>query len=115
MRLLIITFDPPENIGGVEGRVKGYVAELERKGEFVDVEALAPVLHSLTGVFLLDERMNEAGKECYGFLKGGMNADFSRSYCTMSETSNVSIKNENSEFERGLVGVAVHTVYPGSR
>jgi phosphatidylinositol alpha-1,6-mannosyltransferase len=41
MRLLIITFDPPQNIGGVEGRVNGYVSELERRGEFVEIEALA--------------------------------------------------------------------------
>jgi hypothetical protein len=50
-RLLIITFDPPENIGEVEGKGKGYVAELERRGEFVEVEALAPVLHSLADDF----------------------------------------------------------------
>jgi glycosyltransferase involved in cell wall biosynthesis len=42
LRLLIITFDPPENIGGVEGRVRGYVQELTKEGHFVEIEALAP-------------------------------------------------------------------------
>jgi phosphatidylinositol alpha-1,6-mannosyltransferase len=42
LRLLIVTFDPPQNIGGVEGRVQGYVTELNRRGEFVEVEAFAP-------------------------------------------------------------------------
>jgi hypothetical protein len=42
LRLLIMTFDPPQNIGGVEGRVQGYVTELTRRGDFVEVEAFAP-------------------------------------------------------------------------
>jgi phosphatidyl-myo-inositol dimannoside synthase len=42
LRLLIITFDPPQNIGGVEGRVKGYVQELTAKGNLVEIEAFAP-------------------------------------------------------------------------
>ncbi len=42
MRLLIVTFDPPQNIGGVEGRVQGYVTELMKRGRFVEVEAFAP-------------------------------------------------------------------------
>lgn len=42
MRLLIITFDPPQNIGGVEGRVLGYVTELSKRGIHTEVEALAP-------------------------------------------------------------------------
>lgn len=45
MRLLIITFDPPENVGGVEGRVEGYVRELTREGHFVEVEAFSPSYH----------------------------------------------------------------------
>jgi phosphatidylinositol alpha-1,6-mannosyltransferase len=42
LRLLIVTFDPPQNIGGVEGRVRGYVHELTKNGTFVEIEALAP-------------------------------------------------------------------------
>jgi phosphatidyl-myo-inositol dimannoside synthase len=41
LNLLIVTFDPPRNIGGVEGRVEGYVVELERTGDKVVVEALS--------------------------------------------------------------------------
>ena len=37
-----MTFDPPQNIGGVEGRVQGYVTELMKRGRFVEVEAFAP-------------------------------------------------------------------------
>jgi glycosyltransferase involved in cell wall biosynthesis len=41
LRLLIVTFDPPQNIGGVEGRVRGYVSELTKRGEYVEIEALS--------------------------------------------------------------------------
>jgi glycosyltransferase involved in cell wall biosynthesis len=42
LRLLIVTFDPPQNIGGVEGRARGYVQELMKSGDFVEIEAFAP-------------------------------------------------------------------------
>ncbi|HXW37465.1 MAG TPA: glycosyltransferase family 4 protein [Nitrososphaerales archaeon] len=42
MKLLLVTFDPPENVGGVEGRANGYVKELRRRGHFVVLEGLAP-------------------------------------------------------------------------
>ena len=42
MRALIVTFDPPENVGGVEGRLAGYVRELTRQGHFVEVETFSP-------------------------------------------------------------------------
>jgi glycosyltransferase involved in cell wall biosynthesis len=37
-----VTFDPPQNIGGVEGRVQGYLTQLIKRGNFVEVEAFAP-------------------------------------------------------------------------
>lgn len=42
MRLLIITFDPPENVGGVEGRAVAYTRHLMSTGNFVELVALAP-------------------------------------------------------------------------
>lgn len=42
LRLLIVTFDPPENVGGVEGRASAYVRELASAGNYVEVVALAP-------------------------------------------------------------------------
>lgn len=42
MRLLIATFDPPENVGGVEGRAGAYARELAKAGHFVEIVALAP-------------------------------------------------------------------------
>ncbi|MDA4127887.1 MAG: glycosyltransferase family 4 protein [Thaumarchaeota archaeon] len=41
-RILLVTFDPPENIGGIEGRSKNYARELRRRGYFVDVMSLSP-------------------------------------------------------------------------
>ena len=41
MRLLIITFDPPENVGGIEGRAAGYTRELLAKGHSVIVASFA--------------------------------------------------------------------------
>lgn len=37
-----MTFDPPENVGGVEGRITGYVEDLSRRGIFVEVQSFAP-------------------------------------------------------------------------
>lgn len=42
MRALIVTFDPPEKVGGVEGRLGGYVKELIRMKQFVEVESFHP-------------------------------------------------------------------------
>lgn len=42
LRLMIITFDPPENVGGVEGRAGAYTRELMRASHFVELIALAP-------------------------------------------------------------------------
>jgi phosphatidyl-myo-inositol dimannoside synthase len=42
MRLMIITFDPPENVGGIEARALGYSRHLSGLGIFVEVVALAP-------------------------------------------------------------------------
>jgi phosphatidylinositol alpha-1,6-mannosyltransferase len=44
--VLLVTFDPPGNIGGIEGRVEGYVKELSRRGGRVEVLALAPEYRS---------------------------------------------------------------------
>jgi phosphatidyl-myo-inositol dimannoside synthase len=43
LRLLIVTFDPPENVGGVEGRAAAYTKELRAANYFVELIALAPV------------------------------------------------------------------------
>ncbi|MGH9918232.1 MAG: glycosyltransferase family 4 protein, partial [Nitrososphaerales archaeon] len=37
-----VTFDPPENVGGVEGRAAAYTRELRAANYFVDLIALAP-------------------------------------------------------------------------
>ncbi|MGI0078332.1 MAG: glycosyltransferase family 4 protein [Nitrososphaerales archaeon] len=37
VRLLIVTFDPPENVGGVEGRARAYTEELLKKRNFVEI------------------------------------------------------------------------------
>ena len=42
MRILIITFDPPESVGGVEGRAIGYVRQLKRKKNMVEIASFAP-------------------------------------------------------------------------
>jgi len=42
LRLLIITFDPPESVGGVEGRAIGYVRQLRRTGKVVEIASFAP-------------------------------------------------------------------------
>src|SRR6267378_3593627 len=45
MRMMIITFDPPENVGGVEGRAVYYTKQLTAMGHFVEVVAFAPGYH----------------------------------------------------------------------
>jgi hypothetical protein len=71
LRILIITFDPPENIGGVEGRAKGYVTGLEGTGEFVELEALAPLYKSsieqFSGTRLYKE--SSSGKAALGTFR----------------------------------------------
>lgn len=42
MRILIATFDPPENVGGVEGRAAAYARGLAKRHHFVELIALAP-------------------------------------------------------------------------
>ena len=42
MRLLIVTFDPPDNVGGVENRLIGYTRQLPKMGHFVQVVSLGP-------------------------------------------------------------------------
>lgn len=42
VRVLLVTFDSPGNVGGIEGRVEGYVKELSRRGGRAEVLALAP-------------------------------------------------------------------------
>ncbi len=37
MRFLIVTFDPPENVGGVEGRARAYTEELMKKGNSLEL------------------------------------------------------------------------------
>jgi len=49
--VLLVTFDPPGNVGGIEGRVEGYVKELSRRGGRVEVLALAPVYKSGISAF----------------------------------------------------------------
>ena len=50
-RILLVTFDPPSNIGGIEGRVEGYVKELSRRGGRAEVLALAPEYKSGISMF----------------------------------------------------------------
>ncbi len=42
VRLLMVTFDPPQNIGGVEGRAVHYTRQLLAMGHFVEVVTLSP-------------------------------------------------------------------------
>jgi glycosyltransferase involved in cell wall biosynthesis len=42
LRLLIVTFDPPENVGGVEGRAGAYTRELIKANQFVELIAFSP-------------------------------------------------------------------------
>jgi len=42
VRILIVTFDPPENVGGVEGRAAAHTQGLVKENNFVDLIALAP-------------------------------------------------------------------------
>ncbi len=42
MRLLLVTFDPPENVGGVEGRATAYARELTKANYFVELIAFSP-------------------------------------------------------------------------
>jgi phosphatidyl-myo-inositol dimannoside synthase len=42
MRLMIITYDPPEKVGGIEARALGYSRHLSGLGVFVEVVALSP-------------------------------------------------------------------------
>jgi phosphatidylinositol alpha-1,6-mannosyltransferase len=44
MRLLTVTFDPPEGQGGIEGRAMAYTARLLGRGIHVEVAALSPHL-----------------------------------------------------------------------
>ena len=39
---MMVTFDPPENVGGVEGRATAYTRGLIKQNNFVEVVALAP-------------------------------------------------------------------------
>jgi phosphatidylinositol alpha-1,6-mannosyltransferase len=50
-RVLLVTFDPPGNIGGIEGRVEGYVKELSKRGGRAEVLALAPEYKSGISTF----------------------------------------------------------------
>jgi len=47
--VLLVTFDPPSNVGGIEGRVEGYVKELPKRGIRADVLALSPDYKSRIG------------------------------------------------------------------
>ncbi|MDA4123535.1 MAG: glycosyltransferase family 4 protein, partial [Thaumarchaeota archaeon] len=58
MRLLIVTFDPPENIGGVEGRAVAYTKELIAANHFVDLIALAPA-YGFTRVPFYGAKLNK--------------------------------------------------------
>ena len=58
MRVLILTFDPPENIGGIENRGSQYTRELAKEGHFVIMMSLFPgksfAHRSLEGMQLLE-------------------------------------------------------------
>jgi phosphatidylinositol alpha-1,6-mannosyltransferase len=41
MRFLIVTFDPPHNVGGIEGRAIAYTEELVRGGHFVELASFS--------------------------------------------------------------------------
>jgi phosphatidylinositol alpha-1,6-mannosyltransferase len=51
MRLLIVTFDPPRNVGGIEGRAVHYTHELVARGVHVAVVAFAPDYEGATEKF----------------------------------------------------------------
>ena len=42
MNILIITFDPPQNIGGIEGRANNYTEQLVKLGHNVEVISFSP-------------------------------------------------------------------------
>jgi glycosyltransferase involved in cell wall biosynthesis len=42
-RLLIVTFDPPENVGGIEGRSRTYATELSKRGHQVGLVSFSSV------------------------------------------------------------------------
>jgi glycosyltransferase involved in cell wall biosynthesis len=41
MRIMLVTFDPPERVGGIEGRSRRYALELKSRGHFVDLVSLS--------------------------------------------------------------------------
>ncbi len=41
MRIMIVTFDPPQNVGGIEGRAVHYASELSSTGNLVEVVSLS--------------------------------------------------------------------------
>src|SRR5579863_10037083 len=41
----MVTFDPPENVGGVEGRAGAYTRELIKAKHFVELIAFSPTYH----------------------------------------------------------------------
>lgn len=52
MRTLIVTFDPPHNVGGVEGRAVGYVRQLLKTHNFVEIASFSPNSKPSVGSFL---------------------------------------------------------------
>jgi glycosyltransferase involved in cell wall biosynthesis len=51
MRLLILTFDPPSNVGGIEGRAVHYTRELLEMGVYVEVAAFSPAFGESSETF----------------------------------------------------------------
>ena len=51
MRTVIVTFDSPENVGGVEGRATAYTRELQAQGHAVIAAAFARTYHPSTAPF----------------------------------------------------------------
>ncbi len=42
MNILIVTFDPPQNVGGIEGRGSNYVKFLKKLGHYVEIISFSP-------------------------------------------------------------------------
>ena len=42
LKILLITFDPPRNVGGIEGRGNNYAKYLTKMGHFIEVISLSP-------------------------------------------------------------------------
>jgi glycosyltransferase involved in cell wall biosynthesis len=42
MNILLVTFDPPQNVGGIEGRVRNYARHLKKLGHYAEIVSIFP-------------------------------------------------------------------------